>query len=178
MKKFFSVILAVLMLTIGLAACSGNKDDETDISAAPAGTPEEVIESIYKEKPVDLSLITISVDLTDSYSVKAYTGLDDASKIKEAAVSESMLGSQAYSLVAVRLNSADDAENVANDMLNGIDQRKWICVEADNLKVMAKDDLVVLFMVDSTYSDSVTVDDMEAAFTKLCGGNLDLVLDK
>ncbi len=178
MKKILAVILAVAMLAFGLAACGGNNEPGTDEGTAPTGTPEEIIEDIYAEKSVDLNLMTVPVDLTDTYSVKSYTGLDDASKIKEAAASESMMGSQAYSLVVVRLNDKADAENVAKAMLEGIDQRKWICVEADTLKVMAKDDLIVLFMVDSVYNDTVTVDDMEAAFKAVCGGSLDIVLDK
>ena len=178
MKKILAVILAVAMLAFGLAACGGNKEPAEDQSTAPNGTPEEIIEAVYAEKSVNLNLMTLAVDLGDEYAVKYNLGLDDVSKVKEAAVSEPMMGSQAYSLAVVRVNDAADAEEVANAMLNGIDQRKWICVEADTLKVMTKGDLVLLFMVDSGFAETVTVDEMEAAFTTVCGGSLDLVLDK
>ena len=98
--------------------------------------------------------------------------------IKEAAVSEPMMGSQAYSLVVVKVNDAKDTKDVANAMLNGINQRKWICVEADNLKVMAKDDTILLFMVDSSFAETVKVAEIEAAFTDICGGSLDVSLSK
>lgn len=178
MKKIVTGIFAVLMLTFLLAACGGNKEPVQEQSTAPTGTPEEIIEAVYAEKSVELNLMTTAVELEDADSVRYVLGLDDASKVKEAAVSEPMMGSQAYSLVVVRVNDAADAEDVANGMLNGIDQRKWICVEADTLKVMTKGDVVLLFMVDSAFADTVTVDEIQEAFTKVCGGSLDLVLDK
>lgn len=178
MKKIFSGVIALLMLTFLLASCGGNQQPAQEQSAAPAGTPEEIIEAIYAEKSVALNLMTIPVDLEDADAVLYILGLDDASNVKEAAVSEPMMGSQAYSLVVVRVNDAKDAEGVARAMLNGIDQRKWICVEADTLKVMTKGDLVLLFMVDSGFADTVTVDEIEEAFTTVCGGSLDLVLKK
>ena len=185
MKKLLAVILAATML-LSFAACGKNAEtnDGSDISTeepgvtAPAGTPEEIIDAVYAEKSVSLNLMTTAVDLEDEYAPKYSLGLDDVSKVKEAAVSEPMMGSQAYSLVVVRVNDAADAEDVANEMLNGIDQRKWICVEADTLKVMTKGDIVLLFMVDSGFADTVTVDEIEAAFTAVCGGSLDLVLSK
>ena len=178
MKKIFSGVIALLMLTFLLAACGGNGQTAPEQSAAPTGTPEEIIEAVYAEKSVALNLMTLAVDLSDADAVRYNLGLDDASSVKEAAVSEPMMGSQAYSLVVVRVNDAKDTESVANAMLNGIDQRKWICVEADTLKVMTKGDLVLLFMVDSGFADTVTVDEIEAAFTAVCGGSLDLVLSK
>ena len=118
------------------------------------------------------------MDLSDADAVKYNLGLDDASKVKEAAVSEPMMGSQAYSLVVVKVNDAKDTKDVANAMLNGINQRKWICVEADNLKVMAKGDTILLFMVDSSFAETVKVAEIEAAFTDICGGSLDISLSK
>ena len=117
-------------------------------------------------------------DVTAVELVKYNLGIDDASNVKEAAISEPMMGSQAYSLAVVRVKDAADSEKVAKEMLNGIDPRKWICVEADNLRAMTKGDLVLFFMVDSSFAETVTVDEIEEAFTTVCGGSLDKVLDK
>ncbi|MGM9661610.1 MAG: hypothetical protein ACI3WR_00780 [Oscillospiraceae bacterium] len=178
MKKTLTVILAAAMLALALSACGGSKEPAGEQGAAPGGTPEEIIEAVYAEKSVGLNLMTMAVDLGDADAVQYNLGLADASKVKEAAVSEPMMGSQAYSLAVVRVNDAADAESVANDMLSGINQSKWICVEADDLKVMTKGDVVLLFMVSSSFADTVTADEMEAAFTAVCGGSPDLVLEK
>lgn len=153
-----------------------NKDetDETenkDDSNAQDTTDSEllaIIKKIYEIKDPGLMLADTQVDLSDSDSVKYYTGLSDISKVKEAVASETMIGSQAYSLVLVKLNDADDAESVANEMLKGIDPRKWICVEADDLQVVSHDDVILLIMVSSTFEESVTSQQIVDAFKKVC----------
>ena len=56
---------------------------------------------------------------------------------------------------------------------NGIDQRKWICVEADDLRVAAAGDVVVLMMVSSDHADVATAAGIIEAFGTVAGG-LDL----
>ena len=118
----------------------------------------------------------IPVDLADPDAVLYYTGLESAEKIKEVSVFEAMMGSQAFSVVVARLNDAADAEEIANAMKNGIDQRKWICVEADDLRVVAAGDLVMLVMISSEYAADVTAADYVDAFTNYVGGTLDIDL--
>lgn len=172
MKKLVSMLLA-LTLVLGLfAGCKGGSD-----KAPLTGTLDEIIEKIYAEKSVEFMVGTMPVDLTDTeWSLPAYTGLKDASKIKEAAFSEAMIGSIAYSLVLVRLNDSKDAKAVAEEMKSGIDTRKWICVEADDLKVAGYCDTVMLIMVSSEHAASVTAQDMVDAFKAVCGGELDFVI--
>ncbi len=137
-----------------------------------------VVEKIYDIKDTGLSVADVPVDLNDMDSMKYYTGLSDTSKVKDVAVSEAMIGSQAYSLVLVQLNNAEDAETVANEMLKGIDTRKWICVEADDLQIVAQDDLVMLIMVSSELKDSVTSQEIVDAFKEVRGKDFDLELKK
>ena len=103
-------------------------------------------------------------------------GLKDGSVIKEASVSEPDITAQAYSLVVARVNDASKTEEIAKEMANGINQSKWVCVTADDMKVMTKGDVIVLFMVDSEFSDTVTSDEIEHAFQTVCGGSLDAVI--
>ena len=185
MKKLLAVILAATML-LSFAACGKNAEtnDGSDISTeepgvtAPAGTPEEIIDAVYAEKSVSLNLMTTAVDLEDEYAPKYNLGLDDVSKVKEAAVSEPMMGSQAYSFVLIRLKDAADAEDVANAVIEGIDPRKWICVEADDVRVMTKGDVVALYMVGSQFGDKISGDTVEKAFTEVVGGSIDKVIKK
>lgn len=186
MKKLISILLAATMLIGLLAACgsqsntqtSGSGSNGTDISGSanevkgPEGDLSSIIDNIYKEKAPGLAVGTVSVDVADAEKLKYYTGLDSADKIKEASVSEAMIGSQAYSLVLVRVNKSEDAEDVAKTMKEGIDQRKWICVEADDLRAVACGDVVMLMMVSSTFADTVTAEHMVDAFKTVCGGTL------
>ena len=155
-----------------------NKKEETPKEeakpSAPSGSPSKIIDKIYEKKSVELPLGTTELDLSDGEMFTAVTGLADSDKVKEAAYSESMMGSQAYSLVVVRVKKSKYAADVADEMLNGINPAKWICVEADDVRVAAYDDLVMLIMVSSQFEDTVTGKEMVSAFKKVCGGSLDV----
>ena len=174
MKKIIALALAMIMV-LSFAACGANGETEEpsgENAVNPVeGTPEELIEKIYAEFETlpEFPLMTMNLADMDAEAFPMYTGLADNSKVKESAFSEAMMGSQAYSMVVVRLNDAADSEAVATEMVNGIDTRKWICVEADDLAVAAYGDVVMLYMVDSQNFDLPSSDAI-AAFNAVCGG--------
>jgi hypothetical protein len=161
---------------------TGDKETENSKDNDKQDTADKdllkIIDKIYEIKEPGLKLANTLIDLSNTDSIKYYTGLSDSSKIKEIAASETMIGSQAYSLVLVQLNDASDAEKVAKDMLNGIDPRKWICVGADDLQVVSHDDVIMLFMVSSTLEEKVTSRQIVDAFKEVCDGKLDIELKK
>lgn len=121
-------------------------EDEIVAVASPL---ENLLYSIVEINPVEFMGGTMPVDLADADAVKYFTGLDSADSVKEAAVFEPMIGSIAFSMVAVQVAEGADAETVAETMKSGIDTRKWICVEANDLMVATSNDIVLLVMVDS-----------------------------
>ena len=179
MKKLISMLLAVAMV-LCLAACGGNNTPATEApTEAPAvkveGTMEELLNKIVELKPVEFMGGTMPIDLTDTsddgkWMVKNYTGLDSAESITEAAFFEPMMGSLPYSMVMVRVAEGADVKAVAEGMKNGIDQRKWICVEADDLQVASYGDVVMLIMVGS--DTGLTSQDYVDAFAQVCGGDV------
>ena len=175
MKKIVISCMVVLM-AFSLIAC-GTTSKET-VSKGPEGTLSGVIDKIYEQKNTDLALMTTDIDISDPDAVKNYTGISDISKIKEATVSEAMISSQAYSLVLVRVNDNKDTKAVAEEMLNGVNQSKWICVTADDLKVAGSGDTIMLIMLSTALADTATADDMVKAYEVVCGGNLEFTLDK
>ena len=90
----------------------------------------------------------------------------DADSITEAAFFEPMMGSIPYSMVMVRTAEGADVKAVAEGMKNGIDQRKWICVEADDLQVVSFGDVAMLIMVGS--DTGMTSQAFVDAFQKVC----------
>ena len=128
----------------------------------------ELLDKMYAVKGPDFDVETDTVDFDDEYAVSSYTGLtmDDVKKLDAAIVSEPMMGSQAYSLVLVRLKDKADAADIAQKMADGINPRKWVCVEADEMTVVSKDNIIMLFMADH---ELYGMDDAVAAFTEVCG---------
>ena len=136
---------------------------------------ETLLNQIVEIQPVEFMGGTMPIDLTDTsedglWMIKNYTGLDNADSITEAAFFEPMMGSIAYSMVAVKVAEGADIKTVAEGMKNGIDQRKWICVEADDLQVVSHEDVVLLIMVGS--ETGMTSQSFVDAFAQVCGGDV------
>lgn len=160
MKKILSVLLAVLLVASVFTACGNKPADGADQTPTPdpktplVGTVSELIASVVEKAPVEFMAGEMPVDLTDTSedglaALEYMTGLKSAEKISEASVYEAMTGSQAFSLIMVRVKNAEEAENVAKEMLAGVDPRKWICVGADDVQVATFVDVVMLIMVDT-----------------------------
>ena len=178
MKKIVSMVLA-LSLVLSLAACGGKKVEETQPALSVEGTMEELLNKTIEQRPVEFMGGVIPVDLTDSsedglWAIKSYTGLDSAEKITEAAAFEPMMGSLAFSMVLVRVAEGADSKAVAESMKAGIDTRKWICVEADDLKVAGFGDVVMLIMVNS--DSGMTSQSFVDAFAKVAGFEAEFVI--
>lgn len=171
MKKIAIMLTLALCLSL-FAGCDGENAFET--LTAPEGTTEELMNKLYENVTVELPLMTIPVDLTDDFSVSANLGLEGTDAVKEASLSESMIGAQAYSVVLVRCTDAEQAGTVAQSMFDNIDMRKWICVEATEKQAAVCGDLVLFVMLDPTYG--VTCDQIVESFTTLCGGTVGTVL--
>ena len=180
MKKIMTMLLALAML-FSFAACGSKTAATTPATTAPAaaatveGTMEELLNKVVEIQPVEFMGGTMPIDLTDKsedglWNIKYNTGLDNADSITEAAVFGPMMGSIAYSMVMVRTAEGADVKAVAEGMKNGIDPRKWICVEADDLQVVSYGDVVMLIMVDST--NGMTSQSFVDAFAQVCGGTV------
>jgi len=160
--------------------------------AAPEPVPDEalaaIVEAMYEKNPVELMMVeTRAVDLADESWLRYNTGLElaDAEKVDAAVLSEPMTGSQAFSLVLVRLKDAADAEEIANKMLENIDPVKWVCVAADDERVIGCGDLVLfvmadsgLGMVDGEYTGGTAVWKVAETFLEVVGAEADFDISK
>lgn len=194
MKKWIVRILT-LMLAMSLSACSCAKQPDATVGTDPTGTAAptqpagnekrltgtmvENIGRIMEKNPVEFMGATIPVDLSDTseeglWALKNYTGLESAERITDVAVYEPMTGSQAFSLVLVRVKNAGDVETVARQMKENIDPRKWICAQADQVEVAGYGDTVMFIMVDSQLGK--TAKSYLEAFESVCGGKPDFTL--
>ena len=169
MKKLIALAL-VLVMTLSLAACGNKAADKTPL----AGTMEENVLKVMEIAPVEFMGTVLPVDLADADATWYFTGLSDAAQITDVAVYEPMMGSQAFSLVMVRTAEGVDVKEVAQQMKDNIDPRKWICVGADEIMAAGYGDAVMFIMVDSQLglSAQTYVD----AFKTVCGADLDFTI--
>ncbi len=134
---------------------------------------EELLNKIYETVTVELPLMTMPIDLTDEFSLTAYTGAASAEGMIEGAFNESMIGAQAYSLSLVKCESAEKAAEVAQTMFDNIDTRKWVCVEATEKQAVVCGDLAFFVMLNPEYG--VTSDAIVEAFTAVAGGEATII---
>ena len=174
MKKIV-VWIAIVSMLLGLTACG----QQATQSAYP-GTMTELVEGIYRnctQQPEFALGDPTPIDTSDAFALQSYLGLTDASLVQEAVFSEPMINAQAYSLCALRGAEGKNPKDVAQSVLDGVDPRKWICVEADQVRVGVWGDTVVLAMVSSDLAPNLA-DDLMTAYSKTVGGDLEVILKK
>ena len=134
------IILVAVLLGIGMIAILVPKQEKNI-----EGTLDEIMTKVYAGiAEENLPMMLTNMEVT-SETVEYYIGTADVD-FKEALVSESGVGAIAHSVVLVRLNDAKDAEDAVAKIKENADPRKWICVEASNVIVKSKGDLVILIM--------------------------------
>ena len=167
MKKIIAIVLVLVVAAVAVFAFTGNKGGA---EVTPyEGTFEDLASKLYEANPVEFMVgPAMALDLADPDALMMYTGLESADGVAEAAWSESMIGAQPYSLVFVRAAEGADMEAIKNAMFNGINTRKWICVEADQLRVVSAADVIMLVMAGSEFAPGLA-DGMVEAFTANVG---------
>ena len=149
-------------------------DPEEPTQPEPDAELSDMVDAIYKIQPVELmGMETTGIDLTDEtwYGYLAGLTADNVGKVDAAVISEPMTGSQAYSLVLLRLRDKADAREIADSMEENISMRKWVCVEADKARVVSFDDKLLYVMADS---ELVDVDSLADAAAKAFHATFDV----
>ena len=134
--------------------------------AAPDEELANTVALIYAEKPVELMMgETMAVYLTNADLLTYNVGLttEQAAALDAAVISESMTGSQAYSLAALRVKPGEDPAALAQTILDTVDPAKWICVMADKVRCNVYGDVIVFCMSDSNLVDADAMMDAATA---------------
>ena len=151
MKKKIILVLIMSMVIGTLAGCNGNNGRNSDevtteqnlegmVHLENADAVSAFFEEVYSKVPNDLlpgNIETTQLDLSDADVVGYNTGFADfgngdaiSSQIEGIYVSESMIGSVAYSAIYIRTKDEADAEMIWNTLMENVNASKWICVTA------------------------------------------------
>ena len=143
-KLIWTIVAVVAVVAVAVVAVVFLKPKT---EANVEGTLEEIMAKVYAGISEE-NLPMLGQMPVDAESAEYYLGTAEVS-FKEALVSEPMMGSIPHSVVLVRLNDAKDADAAVAKIKESVNPRKWICVEASNVVVKSKGDLVVLIMSDA-----------------------------
>ncbi len=172
MKKRIATLTAALLLIVtALTACGG---EET--AAEPAlPTTEEVVafidQTVYPQTPDVIPMMTETreLDLTDMDTIGYFTGLTSTDGITNIIVSESGVGSIAYSLLYVRTDGTN-TDAIQTTLGSSVDPAKWVCVWAEKIQSVRLDNDIVLIMGEPSQVDQImgaVVASAEGVFTNI-----------
>ena len=152
-----SIVLVIAIIVGAVYAIYHNQPKTYTQIVSSTDDMQNMINTIYEGVEAELppTLNTQVVDISNLDILKSYTGLSSNENIDAVVVSEPMIGSQAYSLILVKVKDGQDANAIAKEMSENIDTRKWICVEAEKLYATSQDNLAVLIMASDEWATPV-----------------------
>lgn len=152
-----SIVLVIAIIVGAVYAIYHNQPKTYTQIVSSTDDMQNMINTIYEGVEAELppTLNTQVVDISNVDILKSYTGLSSNENIDAVVVSEPMIGSQAYSLILVKVKDGQDANAIAKEMSENIDTRKWICVEAEKLYATSQDNLAVLIMASDEWATPV-----------------------
>ena len=118
---------------------------------------------VYPQCPAEslpMMLMSMALPMDDMEGVTYHTGLADVNGITDIILSESSVGSIAYSLVYLRTDGTN-TEEIQQTLGESINPRKWVCVGAEYIASVTLDNDVVLIMGTKDQVDMV----MDAVLT-------------
>lgn len=141
MKKIISFLSIIFAFTLLLTGC-------VEKTAHIEGSLEDIMSKVYEGIDEDqLPMMLETMELTEE-NIVSFIGTDDI-KWKEAVVSEPGITSIAHSVVLIRMQddaTDQDIKDAISKIKENANPRKWFCVEAENVYVENKGDLVILIM--------------------------------
>lgn len=152
MKNISKIIIGIVIIAIIIAVVfvviNSNKKEKSKLE--PITSSEgltALIDKLYVGKEETLpQLVTNIVDITNTEMVNSVTGLENGNNLEFLAVSEPLMTSQAYSLVLAKVKEGVNANDIAREMSEKVDPRKWICVTAEKIYATNSGDVVILVM--------------------------------
>lgn len=151
MKRIL-LVFVTMFLALTLTGC-GEKNVQ--------GSLEEIMDKVYASIPEEERPMMLMNTEVNEENVEMYLGTSDI-EFEEALASESATGSIAHSVVLVRVKDNSNVELIKEKIENSIDPRKWVCVEAEEVEVESKGNLIILIM-----SSESNVNKIETEFDKL-----------
>lgn len=163
MKKCLSLLLVVL-LACGLAACSSQSQPEANIEGDLSEIMEKLIATVeVDDETREYILGRLAYTQLNEENSEYYLGKADYSYL-EGYAAEPMVNAQAFSLVLLRGENADQAKTLAEQVKETANPQKWICVGVDpsDVQTASVGDLALLVMADNS-------ENYIAAFEALAG---------
>ncbi len=164
MKKLsiFLMIITSLFLVTGCDSKKeeNKKDEPANKTENVEGALEDLMTKVYEDIPEEERPMMLMNTEVNEENVEYYLGTTEI-EYEEALASESGVGSIPHSVVLVRVKENANVEEIKKTIKDSVNPRKWICVEAEEVVVESRGDLIILIMASSN------VDKLQDGFNNL-----------
>lgn len=149
MKRFLILALA-LVFALGAFGCSGQEGtaENDPINDVPLA---DIMAAIIKDAT---SEIATSEGDVDSERFAWFFGID-AIEGATGYSSEALISAVAHSVALLRVPDGVDVADVASQIEQKADPRKWVCVEAEKTIVKTRGNVVLLVMSEAAIADQI-----------------------
>lgn len=151
----------------------GEPDDGEDLINQPAAMPEEPAEepsedemTVPEADPELVELMTsiltdVNLEMATDFEVIGndrywwYFGSETPVEGYAAYGCEPIIGSIPLSIALMKVPEGTDASVVATDLESTVNERKWVCVEAESKVVKQADQFILVVLADSSIAEAV-----------------------
>lgn len=133
--------ILIMLLIASAFVFTGCTQKEKNIE----GSLEEIMTKLYAGISEDELPMALSNTKITEENIESFLGTKDI-EYESALASESMVGSIAHSVILIRAKENTDIEQLKSKISESINPRKWICVEAENVIVKNKGNLILVIM--------------------------------
>lgn len=178
-----AAIAAIMALSMTMLTGCGNRADRNSDEVSTEAVQDSAgmvhlegaddvsafIDEVYGGVAQDLLPMepqTTELDLNDKDTLEYNTGLTSLDGIDGIYLSESMVGSTAYSAVYIRTTDEADAELIRQQLMDSINPSKWICVTAEKQSAVILGNDIFFVMGQQDTADEVMSKAVAAAEAK------------
>ena len=183
MKKFLVIGLAVALAAC-MVGCKNNEDVENP-DVGNSGDNQQVQSSTTNDVSGDIVTLMTNAnvmvnapyqDYIPAEMAESYVGLTQEeyeANIEEGVFYESMMSPANQSYCLLKVKEGADVAALQQKVFDNANPRKWICMTADRVLVMADDSYIMLAMGTQDACDA-----LKTEFTTLAGSDVREALDK
>ena len=150
MKKLLNTIVVIALIFACLTGCSNN-----DLKYTTAEIAEKVYEGFKKNELPTLEKKDMKTMIDDqNFNLEIDLGIKELN-YEEATVSQPTIGSIPHSVVVIKLKDTEDVTAVTQNIKDNINPRKWFCVEAEQVYVENRGNIIIAVMADKVTADKI-----------------------
>ena len=148
------VVAAIIGAIVMFGGKGGNSNTQTGIKVQTVEEMQEVFNTINTKLGEELPGLEVrEIELTDEFAFTSTTGLKSNTNVEAVVVSEPFISAQ--------------------EILDNVDMRKWICVSAEKLRVTNYGNIIFFVMSDEQWGKPVYDE-----FKQTVGGKVGQELEK